>query len=103
MANGYFLSRQAEQDIDEIIEHLLQESIIAADTFVEAAYSAFDRISTYPDIGHLREDLTNLPVKFWTVKWHYLVIYKPCDPVEIARVLSGYRDVSELLNTEIIL
>lgn len=100
MTNRYFLSHEAEQDIEEIIDYLLQESVIAADAFAEAAYSSFERLAEYPDIGHLREDITNRPVKFWTVKWHYLVIYKPSDPVEVVRVLSGYRDIIELLNTE---
>ena len=48
-------------------------------------------------MGHTREDLTNKPVRFFTFKWHYLIIYKACRPIEIVRVLSEYRDIANLL------
>jgi len=48
-------------------------------------------------MGHKREDLTNKNVRFWTFKWHYLIVYKDCNPIEIVRVLSGYRDITKLM------
>ncbi len=77
---------------------MLQESIQAADTFIDAAYHAFERLAEHPEIGHIRQDLTDRPVKFWTLKWHYLIIYQPENPIEIVRVLSGWHDMIELLN-----
>jgi plasmid stabilization system protein ParE len=56
-----------------------------------------DKFACNSFLGHKREDITNKPVRFWTFKWHYLIIYKACTPIEIVRVLSGYRDVSNLL------
>jgi len=51
-----------------------------------------------PGIGHAREDLTHLPVKFWPV-YSYLIVYDPeTRPVQILRVLHGMRDVEEILN-----
>jgi len=55
-----------------------------------------DKLAENPMMGHVR-DLTNKPVRFWPFKWHYLVIYKDCDPIEIVRVLSGYRDIASVL------
>lgn len=93
----YFLSAIAEQDIDEIISYIAQENSNAALTFLDTLYESMDMLSSNPMLGHKREDLTNRPVRFWPFKWHYLIIYKDCSPIEIVRVLSGYRDISSLL------
>lgn len=51
-----------------------------------------------PEIGHRREDLADEPLRFWPV-YSYLVIYRAdVSPIEVVRVLSGYRDVAELLS-----
>ena len=54
-------------------------------------------VAKNPALGHVREDLTDEPVRFWLV-FSYLIVYDPSrKPVEIARVLHGKRDVEELL------
>lgn len=93
----YFLSHIAEQDIDEIITYIAQENIQAAYNFVDSLYDSFDKLADNPYLGHVREDLTIHPVRFWTFKWHYLIVYKPKKPLEIVRVLSGFRDISSLI------
>lgn len=93
----YFLSAIAEQDIDEIVSYIAHENASAALTFLDTLYESMDMLSLNPMLGHKREDLTNRPVRFWPFKWHYLIIYKDCLPIEIVRVLSGYRDISSLL------
>lgn len=98
MSADYYLSRAAEQDIDEIITYLAKESPKTALKFLDAIYDSMGKLAENPDLGHLREDLTQQPVRFWTFKWHYLVIYKPIKPVEIVRVLSGHRDIFCLIN-----
>ena len=97
MTSRCFLSPIAEQDIDEIITYLAQENPVVARTFLDALFSAMDNLAEFPELGHIREDLTDKPVKFWTFKWHYLIIYNPTSPVEIVRVLSGYRDIIDLI------
>lgn len=48
-------------------------------------------------IGHLRPDLTERPVRFWPVR-SYLIVYRAdIRPIQVIRVLSGYRDVATLL------
>ena len=81
----------------EIITYIATENPTAAHTFLDSLYDAMEKLSNNPEIGHLREDLTDKPVKFWPFKWHYLVIYKPTLPIEIVRVLSGYRDIINLI------
>lgn len=86
MTSRCVLSVVAEQDIDEIITYLAQENPVVAQTFLDALFDAMDNLAEYPELGHLREDLTDRPVKFWPFKWHYLIIYKPTSPLEIVRV-----------------
>jgi len=97
MRFGYLLSAEAEHDIDEIITYIAQENPTAAHTFLDSLYEAMEKLSDNPHMGHLREDLTDKQVKFWPFKWHYLIIYKPTSPIEIVRVLSGYRDIINLV------
>ncbi len=58
---------------------------------------AIDLIDDRPDLGHVREDLTNRPLKFWAV-FSYLIVYtaKP-RPIQVIRVLHGARDIEHLL------
>ncbi len=97
MTSRCVLSVVAEQDIEEIITYLALENPVVAQTFLDALFNAMDNLVEYPELGHLREDLTDLPVKFLPFKWHYLIIYKPTSPLEIVRVLSGFRDIINLL------
>ncbi|WP_367607681.1 type II toxin-antitoxin system RelE/ParE family toxin [Legionella sp. W05-934-2] len=97
MTSRCVLSVVAEQDIDEIITYLAQENPVVAQKFLDALFDAMDKLAEYPELGHLREDLTDRPVKFWPFKWHYLIIYKPTSPLEIVRVLSGFRDIISLI------
>jgi plasmid stabilization system protein ParE len=96
--NNYFLSPIASQDIDEIVSYIAQENPIAALNLLDVLYEAMDTLAVNPKLGHKREDLTDKLVRFWPFKWHYLIIYKDCSPIEIVRVLSGHRDISNLLS-----
>lgn len=93
----YYLSPIAEQDIEDIVSYIARENADAALQLLDTLYDAMDKLADNPMMGHKRDDLTDQPVRFWPFKWHYLVIYTPESPIEIIRVLSGYRDVSSLL------
>ncbi len=97
MATNYVLSSIAEQDIDEVITYIAQENSQAAYDFVDALYESFEKLADNLYLGHVREDLTEQPVRFWTFKWHYLVVYQPTQPLQIVRVLSGFRDIANLI------
>jgi plasmid stabilization system protein ParE len=97
MTSNYVLSYTAEQDIDEIITFIAQESPSSAKKFLDSLFESMERLADFPELGHLREDLTDKPVKFWPFKWHYLIIYKPTSPIEIVRILSGFRDIINLM------
>jgi plasmid stabilization system protein ParE len=97
MVQKCYLSPSAEKDIDEIVTYIAEENPKAAHTFLDTLFDAMEKLTEYPDMGHFREDLTDRNVKFWPFKWHYLIIYKPEVPIEIVRVLSGYRDIIDLI------
>lgn len=53
------------------------------------------RLAEHPGLGHLREDLADEALRVWTVH-SYLVIDRPdTQPLQVARVLSGSRDIAE--------
>ncbi len=97
MTSKCFLSPIAEQDIDEVVTFLAKENPSAAHSFLDALFDAMQLLVDNPEIGHKRDDLTDKPVKFWPFKWHYLIIYKSSPTVEIVRVLSGFRDIVNLV------
>ena len=50
-----------------------------------------------PGIGHWRHDLTDEPVKFFSV-YSYLIVYRPnTEPLQVIAILHGRRDIERLL------
>jgi len=65
---------------------------------VLALEDAFGQLASRPGIGHVRQDLTERPLKFWSV-YSYLVVYDPGgEPLTIVAVLHGARNVAEILS-----
>jgi antitoxin ParD1/3/4/toxin ParE1/3/4 len=55
------------------------------------------RLAACPGIGHLRNDLTDEPVRFWCI-YSYLIVYRPeTKPIEVIRVIHGAQDVAARL------
>jgi plasmid stabilization system protein ParE len=91
------LSEAALADLDEIWLFIARDNLVAADRVIDDLYTAIHKLARQPGLGHLREDLTDEPLRFWSV-YHYQIIYRSeAQPIEVVRVVSGYRDVSELL------
>ncbi len=67
--------------------------------FHDALEEAFRHLAEMPAIGHTREDLTDRPLKLWSV-YSYLVVYDPASsPLTVIAVLHGARDVEKLLKS----
>lgn len=92
----FLLSPAAATDIEQIEAFLDAHAPHATDRVLDALRDAMRRIAATPGLGHLREDLTDEPLRFHPV-WSYLVIYRITEPVEIVRVLHGARDVARQL------
>jgi antitoxin ParD1/3/4/toxin ParE1/3/4 len=95
----FVLTRPAERDLEQIKIFLVQEAgPVIARRVLKDIRSALEFLGNEPGAGHVREDLTSRPLKFWPV-YSYLIVYDPVTkPVQIMRVLHGMRDVEEILN-----
>jgi toxin ParE1/3/4 len=95
MSKKIRISRPARRDLDEIWFFIAQDSLSAADGFVDDLTDKFSLLASFPQMGRSREDLGpelhSFPVK------NYLVLYRPVKGrVEIVRVVHTARDLKAL-------
>lgn len=95
---GYILSPLADTDLDKILVYVATESgTAAADRLELEFHEVMERISLAPGIGHLRTDLTRVPLRFASLH-KFMIAYLPeTRPVEIARIFHGARDIGAIL------
>jgi toxin ParE1/3/4 len=93
----YRLSVDAQNDLDDIRRYLMDEGGAAlARHVLRQIRSEMGFLAETPGAGHAREDLTDEPVKFWSV-FSYLIVYDPAaSPIGVARVLHGGMDLEKL-------
>jgi plasmid stabilization system protein ParE len=95
--SNFILSPEADEDVWQIWLYLAeQEGTALADRIEAELFEAFGTLAHLPGIGHRRPDLTDHPVFFFAV-YQYLIVYRKCEPLEIAAVLHGKRDVQQIL------
>jgi plasmid stabilization system protein ParE len=93
----FVLSAPAASDLREIHTYIAADDPAAAGRVLEDLRDAMHRLAELPGLGHVRDDLVDETLRVWTVH-SYLVIYRPeTRPLQIVRVLSGYRDIATLL------
>jgi antitoxin ParD1/3/4/toxin ParE1/3/4 len=94
----FSVSVPAERDINEIAIYLAENADPATARRVLADLrKAMRFLARNPRAGHLREDLTSRPYRFWTV-YSYFIVYDPStSPIEVVRVLHAARDVRSAL------
>lgn len=92
----FVVSGPAAADLGDIYAWIAQDDLGAAARVLEDLRSAMRRLAQHPQLGHVRDDLADETLKVWPVH-SYLVIYRPeSTPLQIVRVLSGYRDIAVL-------
>jgi plasmid stabilization system protein ParE len=92
----YVFAKTAEADLEAIYAYIAEDNPVVARRVIMEIREAARRLARLPHLGHTRKDLTDQSVRFWPV-YSYLVVYRPdTKPLEIARVLSGYRDLASL-------
>jgi len=90
------ISRPARRDLDEIWFFIAQDSLDAADRFVDFLTDKFSLLASSPQMGRSREDLGH-ELRSFPVK-NYLVLYRPLKGrVDIVRVVHSARDLKALL------
>ena len=89
----YVLSEPAAEDVREIIAYLRARSPQAAKKVRADLRAAMRMLAEFPHIGHVREDVTDKPVRFWCV-YSYLIAYEPeSKPLVIVRVVHGAQNL----------
>lgn len=99
--SSYRFTPQVSTDLVEIWDYIARESVDAADRVEAAIYEACAFLAEEPLRGHIRKDLTDLPLRFWVVQRHprYIVVYAPgTQPLAIIRILQGARDILAALS-----
>jgi plasmid stabilization system protein ParE len=92
----YVLTDSAKADVRAIVVFLRERNPRIAKRVKQEFRAAMRRLAQFPGMGHLREDVTHEPVRFWSV-YSYLIVYRPdTKPLEVIRVLHGARELSRL-------
>ncbi len=96
----YQFTPQAVGDLFEIWTYIARDNLEAANRVEDAVYKTCDLLVEGPLRGKIREDLTKLPLRFWTVQSfpNYIIVYDPATrPLQIIRILHGSRDILAIL------
>jgi plasmid stabilization system protein ParE len=91
---------QAAEDLDDIWWVIAEDNRDAADRVEVEILATCHRLAKHPRIGTKRQDITPLPVRFWTVTKfpNYVIVYRPeTVPLQVVAVLHGKRDLKEVL------
>lgn len=89
----------AQADLQEIADYIARDSIDSALRVLSEIELAVNRLAENPQLGPVRPDLapTDSELRFWTI-YSYLIAYRyDSDTLEVVRVLSGFRDLSDIL------
>jgi plasmid stabilization system protein ParE len=100
MPTPFQLTPRALDDLTAISDYIAEDSITAANRVESAILSACNRLANHPLIGSKRNEITLLPVRFWTVTRfpNYIIVYRPATkPLQIVAVLHGKRDIKAIL------
>ena len=89
----------AEADILEIWDYIADDSLAAADRWVDRLDEQFRMLAAQPMMGSAREELAPGVRSFPFGR--YVVFYMPLnDGIDVVRVLHGARDIDAVFNPE---
>ena len=101
--NGYVLTPTAKADLFQIWAYIARNSEEAASRAEQAIHNACAFVAEAPMRGHLRFDVTNRQLRFWTLTRYpnYSVVNLPeTVPLEIVAVMHGKRDLRRILKKQ---
>ncbi|WP_419164054.1 type II toxin-antitoxin system RelE/ParE family toxin [Candidatus Palauibacter sp.] len=101
MSAGYQLSRTAEDELEEILLYVAEQSGVDRALLVHGSFvEAFEQLAEVPGSGSKRTEMTGDRVRWWRV-FDWVVLYDwESSPLTILRVLHGARDLDRLLNPD---
>jgi toxin ParE1/3/4 len=93
----YFVSPEAAQDLQEINDYLFAKNPDIANKFLDTMIQKFEILANFPNMGRRRDELSKALRSFPVDD--YLIFYQQFEEgIEIARVVSGYRDLNALFD-----
>ena len=100
MNAAFQFTPQATEDLDAIWWFIAGDNREAADRVEMEIVATCRRVAKHPLMGTKRQDITPLPVRFWTVTKfpNYVIVYRPeTIPLQVVAVLHGRRNLKEVL------
>jgi plasmid stabilization system protein ParE len=100
MSAPFRLTSQAIEDLDAIWWIIAEDNRAAAERVETEIIAACHRLAKHPRMGTKRQDITMLPVRFWTITKfpNYVIVYRPDTiPLQVVAILHGKRDLEEVL------
>ncbi|HVC80627.1 MAG TPA: type II toxin-antitoxin system RelE/ParE family toxin [Chloroflexota bacterium] len=103
MSRRIIVHSAARSDVIDIAYYIAEDSLTAADRFVEAVDAAYSRLADMPEIGAAREygDPALKGMRMWPVPGSpkHLIFYRAtATEVRIVRVLHGARDLARIFH-----
>jgi len=81
--SGFVLHPEALTDLTEIWEYIAADSSSAADRVLEEIQEAIRALVPFPQLGHIRPDLTSRPLRFQLVR-DLLIAYAPDENLSLS-------------------
>lgn len=92
----YEFTRLAAGDLHEIWDYIAEDDVDAADRVIAEIHRSLNILAEFPEMGHRRDDLADAALRVWPVH-SYLIVYRPDEhPLQVVRVISGFRDLFPL-------
>jgi plasmid stabilization system protein ParE len=89
--SGYALHPEVFHDLDDIREHIAENSPDAANRVITEIFDGLRALVTFPDRGYRRPNLTSRPLRFNLVR-EYVIAYAPEKrPLWVVAIFHGRR------------
>ncbi|MBW4445123.1 MAG: type II toxin-antitoxin system RelE/ParE family toxin [Plectolyngbya sp. WJT66-NPBG17] len=96
--NSYSFSDVAVQDLDEICDYVAQRDPAAASKLFDNIRKRCKLLADFPNSGKSYSQLS--PDLRGAIVEEYIILYYPrTDGIDVARVVSGYRDLEVLFSS----
>jgi plasmid stabilization system protein ParE len=98
MKSRYVLAPEAALDLVQIWRYIKKNASLEMAERVESVIrEKVVYLAERPGVGHWRRDLTDEPVKFFSI-YSYLIVYRSeTKPLQVVAILHGRRDVEQVL------
>jgi antitoxin ParD1/3/4 len=100
MNTAFQFTEQATEDLDEMWWFIAEDNRAAAERVELEIVAACRRLAKHPLMGTKRQDITALPVRFWTITKfpNYVIVYRPeTVPLQVIAILNSKRNLKRIL------